>query len=486
MAPFASLRVDAADDGQVVVAMVAAAAGALGLEPEPAGHLGLAAREVARAVRARGFDDAEPEELRVDVLRRGHRVVVDVVDRGLPFNYAAEEEVDGAALRRAVDAGWIDTVTHASGGREGNHTQLVRHLDAGVDLREVLDPAEHHAAVAAEPVSADLEVTERFAGPDDVEAICRLTWRTYGYTYQHDEYYQPDRLAAMLRSGEQVSFVAAGPDGEIVGHSAVLVERPDAVVCEGGRAMVDPRFRGHHLSKLASPLRNQWLDEKGMLAMIGAAVTAHTRSQPPGEDRPVLGLYLGFLPPIRFRGIEGTASTHREAVVPGFVPLASVPSQPVHLPRRDADLVQEIYRRVDLDRRVVDTSGAEGPPVGVATVLHATARADLGHAVVAVGAVGDDVTRAVRGYVRSVVDGGIEVVYVDLPLDDPATPWAAEQLAGEGFVFAGVVPLLAGGVDVIRYQRVGDLVIDPGEIHLRSNFARQVLDYVIDQLEARA
>ncbi|MEI2790501.1 MAG: hypothetical protein V9E93_16720 [Steroidobacteraceae bacterium] len=50
-------------------------------------------------------------------------------------------------------------------------------------------------------------MTGRLAVPADVEGICRLTWRTYGYSYQHDEYYQPERLASMIESGLQASFV---------------------------------------------------------------------------------------------------------------------------------------------------------------------------------------------------------------------------------------------------------------------------------------
>ena len=60
--------------------------------------------------------------------------------------------------------------------------------------------------------------------------------------------------------------------------------------------------------------------------------------------------------------------------------------------------------------------------------------------------------------------------------------YLTDVLADEGFVFAGVVPLAHRGVDVVRYQRLGDTPVDPTEIHLRHPFAEQLLEYVLTQL----
>ena len=195
----------------------------------------------------------------------------------------------------------------------------------------------------------DLAVTPRIATAADVEEICRLTWRTYGATYQHDEYYMPDRLAAMLESGAQTSFVVTLDGGEVLGHSAVLLEEPGALIVEAGRAMVDPRARGHHLMGAVAGLRTRWLSDHGVLAIGGAAVTAHTRSQTGG---PVTNVQLAFLPPVEFRDIDGSDTPRREAVLGGMVPCAPIPAQEVHLPARDAEVIEQLYGLLDLDRPV--------------------------------------------------------------------------------------------------------------------------------------
>lgn len=471
-------------DGHMIGAVVGAAATELGLEPGHARALATAAAAVGQAIHDRGFDDPTSASVDVEVLSVGHRVVVHVDDLGLPFAYEEEAGLDGEVLARALDEGWVDEIHHRWRGRDGNRTTLVRHLDPGPDHRERAAADGPVATAPADPLAgpptgdAPAPARSRIATPADAEAICRLTWRTYGSTYQHDEYYQPTRLAQMLTTGAQVSFVTevdAEVDAEVVGHSAVLVEGPGAVVVEGGRAMVDPRYRGHHLMGSARALLEGWCRAHGVLALSGAAVTAHTRSQ---TDRPVLSVQLGFLPPIRFAGIAGTDTDLREAVVGAIVPMSEIPAQTVHLPARDAEQLARLYDLVGLER---PSAGAGAAPTAAQSVLDVGVRADLGHAVIGVRVIGSDLGAAVVDRLAAIARGGVEVTYLDLALDDPAASWAADVLAGAGCILAGLLPLEWSGVDVVRYQHLGSARVDPDAIHLRNDHARELLAYVLAQ-----
>ncbi|MCU0269823.1 MAG: hypothetical protein MUF83_14425 [Acidimicrobiales bacterium] len=481
----------AADPGgaRVVGSVVAAAAIEGGLATEVAAHLASAAEAVGRAVGARGFDDATEAAVDVEVVRRGHRVVVRIDDLGLPFAYRDEDDVDGVALADAVAGRWVDEVHHEWRGRAGNRTTLSRHLDPGRDHRAegpagVDGPAgavghpgdDAEADARGIPSPAAPAHTARLAGPDDAEAICRLTWRTYGPTYQHDEYYQPGRLAHLLADGTQVSFLTVLDTGEVVGHSAVVLEGPGAVVVEGGRAMVDPRYRGHHLMAATHELRDRWFAEHGVLALTGAAVTAHTRSQ---RDGPVLSMMLGFLPPVHFAGIDGTDTALREAVVGGIFPMAELPPQGVLVPRRDADALDDLYAVSGLPRDVTRANGSG--PDRATSALDLRVVADLGHAVVRVATVGEDLADALGRRLEAVARSGIDVTYIDLALDDPAVSWAADVAADAGCVFAGLRPLERQGVDEVRYQHLGATRVDRDAIHLRHPQARALLDYVLSQ-----
>ena len=256
----------------------------------------------------------------------------------------------------------------------------------------------------------------------------------------------------------------------------MLVEELGAVVVEGGRAMVDPRFRGHHLMNLAHELRNTWLHDHGVLAIDGAAVTAHTRSQ---TDRAIASMQLGFLPAIEFRDIDGTEAGSREAVLGGLYPIAPIPPQRVALPVRDAAMLSEIYRQNELDRSPL--TGTHPPASGTRSQLELEVRNDLGHAVVRCARIGADLPVELRQRLEAITAGGIEVVYADVPLDRPAAPWAAEVLNAEGFILAGVLPLAHRGVDVVRYQHLGDTEVDPATIHLKHPFSHELLAYVLAQ-----
>src|SRR5690606_33004795 len=95
------------------------------------------------------------------------------------------------------------------------------------------------------------------------------------------------------------------------------------------------------------------------------------------------------------------------------------------------------------------------PADGSTSRVESSVRADLGHAVLSVRTIGADLEGQLLGRLAAVRAGGIEVAYVDLSLGDPSASWAADVVAGIGAVFAGVLPLQWGGVDVVRYQHLG-------------------------------
>jgi len=241
--------------------------------------------------------------------------------------------------------------------------------------------------------------------------------------------------------------------------------------------MVDPRFRGHHIMSKAAQVQGEWMNTHGILAMEAAAVTAHTRTQ--SADL-IANIQLAFLPPIEFRNMADTGVPDRQTVVGSVYPVAEIPQQDVYAPGRDAEMLEAIYAATRLPRKLLESNAN---PSEATTQLHVFARADLGHAVLSVRQIGLDLATVVDQRVRAIRDGGIEVIYCDLPLDSPALNWASERLTEAGFLFAGSLPLKYEGVDALRYQSLGAVSIDRSQIHLKSPFAETLLDYVLAQLD---
>jgi hypothetical protein len=480
---FATLRLSGAGDlGAVARATVAAGATELGLDEGGATRLADGAALVATAVAHQAFDDVDDVEITVELAQREGGVVVRIDDRGLPFAYRDEDD----AFARVLAGGLVDEVHHESRGVDGNRTELVRHLDeAHHDVRTTADPAEHADAVAAPEVDASVELTIRPMDPEDAEGVARLTWRTYGYSYQHHEFYRPDLLREVLEAGTMRSWVGVAPDGEIVGHTALVFDQAGAVVAEGGRAMVDPRYRGHHVAKSLTNARGEWMDEARLYGHYADAVTIHTRSQAlyGGAEQPVTGVLLGYLPPtVTFKRIQAEASPpHRQAVVMSYHPRRPHDPLTVYPPDVAVDVLRRIYDAHDLPRPFGEREPLEGTGP---SRIESRVWADLDAALLVVNEPGADLHDVVHSHRRAIGGLGIPVVYADLPLAHPRCAAAGAVLNQLGFTFGGVIPLLRDGTDVLRMQHLGDLDVDPSEIQLMSTMAQELLEFILARRDA--
>src|SRR5690606_25554596 len=115
--------------------------------------------------------------------------------------------------------------------------------------------------------------------PEESLSLARCAFRCYGYTYSTDNFYFPERVSDLIRSGLMVSVVALNPEGEIIGHLSVNKETPDAPVGESGQAIVDPRFRGGGILKKMKALLRSHNRDSGLFGSYGEAVTVHPYSQ---------------------------------------------------------------------------------------------------------------------------------------------------------------------------------------------------------------
>jgi hypothetical protein len=78
-------------------------------------------------------------------------------------------------------------------------------------------------------------------------------------------------------------------------------------------------------------------------------------------------------------------------------------------------------------------------------------------------------------------DENMAVAFVDLPLDDPATPAATEILHEAGFVFAGLMPRFHHDRDYLRLQRPLT-PLDPDGIEVYSDLAVDLKSHILNEL----
>ena len=156
--------------------------------------------------------------------------------------------------------------------------------------------------------------------------------------------------------------------------------------------------------------------------------------------------------------------------------LKSPTARTVHVPARHRAVIGEIYQRLECPVEFRDGH----PPSGQGTLaVKISAGAALAH--VYAESIGENTLQLICRTRRELVERHhIEVVYVDLPLADPATAIVAEQLEMDGFGFLGVAPHFSNRGDVLRMAYLVEPV-DREALHLLEDIVGELVDYVLDE-----
>src|SRR5918912_1055212 len=190
-----------------VVAFVRRTANQLGLRDKAAEHLDQAVGTVCRNVIDHAFDSNEASRYDVYVLRRPGQVVIAIEDRGLPFDYATLQGASDTALPEMLHRSFADEVRFVNLGPCGNRVELIKHLPHA-DVREHLSENEHHRTTRAPAAPEDTPLEVRMMRPEESFELSRCVYRSYGYSYDWDYIYYPDRIRELQEGGLMRSCVA--------------------------------------------------------------------------------------------------------------------------------------------------------------------------------------------------------------------------------------------------------------------------------------
>jgi hypothetical protein len=323
-------------------------------------------------------------------------------------------------------------------------------------------------------MSEAADYTIRPFHPGDEAGISTCVQSCYGDSYVlHKELYHPQQIARLNAGGRLVSVVAVAPTSAVVGHYAV--ERPAlGPIGETGEAMVHPEHRRHRLFERMQPVLVEAARGLGLVGLFSHPVTNHTFTQRMYEHFEVhpCGVNLGILP----RTFHNTAepATQRLSTLLYFQYLRRPEKAVAHVPPRHRDVVGRVYRRFGVTAEFPDVPAeAEGTEE-----VEIDYFPQLGHGVIRVREGGPEAAAAVRRARRDLcLTQGAEVVYLELPLAQPATAALCDEAEADGFFFSGVGPCFAADGDVLRLQYLA-VPLDTGRLQVESPFARELLAYV--------
>lgn len=334
----------------------------------------------------------------------------------------------------------------------------------------------------APAVDPGAPVDIRFLRPDEATLLTEAIERSYGRSYDAAWVYDADEIRRRLAAGEMRSLVGVDPDGEVVGHLALGRESPSAAAGHAGQAVVDPRYRGHHLFTTLKRELAAWCTGQGMLGLYSEATAAHPYSQAANLALGAheTGFLLGYIPSqVSYTAIKEDAHGVRQSVALFWLATNPALDRVVHPPGWHREIVAAIYDHNELGRRIADHR--TGPTLDGPTEVTLTPHSDHNEVTARVDRLGADAVEALGRMLEEQAAAGRDVVHVDLSLADPATAALPVAVHDDlGVFFGGIVPELRDG-DVLRLQWLNQVEARRDDVEVASDFGGELLDYVFER-----
>jgi len=436
-----------------------------------------------------GFDPGEKDffQVIIEPLTTGLKIIVK--DRGLPYDpnlipefkiYSDIEEQTESGLGMFLMRRLMDEVSFQNLGREGKELHLTKYLPVK-NITEYHTPEElylyapHITDVAQPPEKMQIQI--RLMDPSEAVEVSRLFYRAYGYTYTIDDIYYPDRFRKLLEDGKILSVVGTNSKGEIVSHTGVKKESADAVIGEAGMAATKPDFRGQGIFTQMLNLLNEIAKKQGMLGLYGRGVTFHTFSQKTGNTCGYrdCAITLCALPSDRIYKGMGRPKD-RISTVYSYLPLVRHEKTVIYPPRHHRAFIEGIYNNLSMDM-IFPSYDEKNVQLQQQSSFKVDILPNFGRADIKVYAYGIDIIDKLKETMKILLKRKIDVINLFLDLGQPATAMFCSEFEKLGFFIAGAIPLLYFRHTLIL-QYLNNIFPDYSEIHVYSDFARSMLEYI--------
>ena len=430
------------------------------------------------------YGSGEEGSITVGIRESHGKLEITVRDYGMPQDIAEMETslhqgVDKDLRLFGISCKEIADEIHWTGyGPEGKALRISKWLHNRDITMEV---SEETLKVSGKdiPAAPSQEYTVRRMRKGEGIEISQLIYKAYGGTYFNSDVYYPERVEALNVKGAVLSFVALAEDGRVAGHYA-LERNADGPVAEGGEAVVDPAHRGR---KLLERMKETALHEASRIGLAGVyadAVTIHPYAQKSNVHfgARLACADLGIAPRNEhFLGLSGD-QPQRISCLLYYLHLGELEQRNVYVPSRHRPIMEEIYRNLGFPVAFGEELVPEGRGNCSVSVDSGAAKASI-----RVGRVGADTARTVRHARRELTEHShAEVVFIDMPLTDPATPYAVEALEEYGFSFAGVAPHFSKSGDILRLVYLTE-PLHRKHIVTYEDFAGRLVEYALSEQE---
>jgi serine/threonine-protein kinase RsbW len=332
-----------------------------------------------------------------------------------------------------------------------------------------------------------MDVTFRFLGPDEGGVLTEAIEAAYGTTYDVRWVYDPLEVGARLADGRYVSCVAETTDGELLCHEGMSLAAAGDSVGHSGQAVTLPAARGQHLFTRTKKVLMDWGQERGLAGMYSEATAAHPYSQKANIELGAheTGFLLGWIPASVDNDAAVAKRARRNSAALFYTKLNDGHDRRVYAPERHHEIVGQTLALCELRGTL-----AQPPPefeLAAGTELHTEVDPDHNLALITVAVPGADLEEVIAAQRHHLFRrAALDAIYIDLPLDSPATALVADHLERLGVSYSGIFPNQRADGDVLRMQSLHRVRVKADDVAVASDHGRELLDYVLADMERRA
>jgi hypothetical protein len=326
-------------------------------------------------------------------------------------------------------------------------------------------------------------VTFRYLKPDEGAILSEAIRTAYGETYDVRWVYDPAEVEARLAAGTYISWVAESVDGELLCHEGMSLAAAGDAVGHSGQAVTMPSARGQHLFTRTKQHLMDWATERGLAGMYSEATAAHPYSQRANLELGAheTGFLLGWIPASVSNDAAADHRPRRQSAALFYTKLSDGHQRDVYAPERHHGVIRQTLELCELRGTLADPPASAKIPDR--TGLHVEVDEDHNLALLTAHAPGADLETVVAAERHHLFHNKrLDVIYLDLPLEQPATALLADHLERLGVSYAGVFPNNRTDGDVLRMQSLHRAQIDATDISVASDHGRKLLEYVLDDL----
>jgi len=328
-----------------------------------------------------------------------------------------------------------------------------------------------------------MDVNFRFLGPEEGGVLTGAIEAAYGRSYDVTWVYDEAEVAARLADGRYVSCVAETLEGELLCHEGMSLAAAGDAVAHSGQAVTLPAARGQHLFTRTKRFLMDWARDQGLAGMFSEATAAHPYSQRANIELGAneTGFLLGWIPASVSNDAAAGVPKQRQSAALFYAKLNDGHERRVYAPQRHHEIIGQTLALCELRGVLAQPPhDADLPP---ATKLHVRVEADHNLALITVDVPGADLEAAIAAERRHLFHRlHLDAIYVDLPLEAPATALVADDLERLGVSYAGVFPNSRTDGDVLRMQSLHRVRVKADDIAVASDHGRELLDYVLADL----